>query len=146
MRSRARTLLIVPGDNPGRFGNAVASGADGVILDLEDAVAASEKDVARSHVARWVEVGGAAVIRVNAVGTTWFGDDVAALRDLSCTVMLPKASPESVETVVDALGEHVSVVALVETAAGIMAAWSISQLPQVIRLAFGTGGWRRPPG
>ena len=53
----ASTLLFVPGDRPGRFAKAVASGADGVILDLEDAVAPPDKDDARSHVAQWLAGG-----------------------------------------------------------------------------------------
>lgn len=134
----ARTLLFVPGDRPGRFAKAVASGADGVILDLEDAVAAPDKDAARSHVAQWLTGGLAAVVRVNAVDTPWFTEDLAALRGSSCTVMLPKASADGVAAVVDALGGQTRVLALVETAAGIVRASSICARPQVIRLAFGS--------
>src|SRR5664279_5957553 len=107
----ARTLLFVPGDRPGRFDKAVASGADGVILDLEDAVAASNKNDARSHVAQWLTGGTAAVVRINAVDTPWFADDLAALRGSSCTVMLPKASADGVAAVVDALGGQTRVLA-----------------------------------
>ena len=134
----ARTLLFVPGDRPGRFEKAVASGADGVILDLEDAVAASAKGEARAHVAHWLTGGTAAVVRVNAVDTPWFADDLAALRGSGCTVMLPKASSDGVAAVVDLLGEQTRVLALVETAAGIMQAASICAVPQVFRLAFGS--------
>lgn len=48
------TWLYVPGDRPDRFGKAVASGADAVILDLEDAVALQRKDYARSAVADFI--------------------------------------------------------------------------------------------
>jgi citrate lyase subunit beta/citryl-CoA lyase len=136
--ARARTLLFVPADRPGRFAKAVASGADGVILDLEDAVAPPDKDEARSHVAHWLANGPPTVVRVNGVGTPWFTADVAALRDSSCTVMLPKASAAGVAAVVEALGEQTRVLALVETAAGIVQASSICAMPQVIRLAFGS--------
>lgn len=134
----ARTLLFVPGDRPGRFAKAAASGADGMILDLEDAVAPSDKDAARSHVVDWLTGGLPAVVRVNAVETPWFSRDLAALRGSSCTVMLPKASAEGVAAVVDSLGEQTRVLALVETAAGVMQATSVCELPQVIRLAFGS--------
>jgi citrate lyase subunit beta / citryl-CoA lyase len=134
----ARTLLFVPGDRPGRFAKAVSSGADGVILDLEDAVAASEKDAARSHVAQWLTGGLAAVVRVNAVDTPWFTADLAALRGSACTVMLPKASADGVAAVLDSLGEQTRVLALVETAVGVMHASSICALPQVTRLALGS--------
>lgn len=134
----ARTLLFVPGDRPDRFDKAVASGADGVILDLEDAVAPPDKDRARSHVAHWLADGAQAVVRINGLGTPWFTGDLAALRGSSCTVMLPKASVAGVAAVVDDLGEQTRVLALVETAAGIAQASSICAVPQVIRLAFGS--------
>jgi citrate lyase subunit beta/citryl-CoA lyase len=136
--ANARTLLFVPGDRPGRFAKAAASGADGVILDLEDAVAPPDKDAARSHVAHCLAGGPPAAVRINGVGTPWFTRDLAALRGSSCTVMLPKASAAGVAAVVDTLGEQVRVIALVETAAGIVQAPSICALPEVIRLAFGS--------
>jgi len=136
--ANARTLLFVPGDRPTRFAKAAASGADGVILDLEDAVTAPGKDAARSHVAHWLAGGSPAVVRINGLGTQWFADDVAALGGSSCTVMLPKASVGGVAAVVEALGGQTRVVALVETAAGIVQASAICALPQVIRLAFGS--------
>ena len=136
--TRASTLLFVPGDRPGRFAKAVASGADGVILDLEDAVAVPDKDAARSNVAQWLTGGLAAVVRINAFDTPWFTEDLAALRRSACTVMLPKASAEGVAAVVESLGERARVLALVETAAGVVRASSICALPQVTRLAFGS--------
>ncbi len=48
------TALYVPGDRPERFAKAVATGAQLVILDLEDAVAAGHKDAARQHVVDWL--------------------------------------------------------------------------------------------
>ena len=47
-----RSYLFVPGDRPERFAKALAAGADVVILDLEDAVAAPNKALAREHIAR----------------------------------------------------------------------------------------------
>lgn len=134
----ARTLLFVPGDRPDRFAKAVRSGADGVILDLEDAVAPSEKGAARSHVVDWLTGGPPAAVRINAVDTPWFAKDVAALRGSSCIVMLPKATTEGVAAVVEALGDQIRVLALVETAAGVVQASSVCGLPQVVRLAFGS--------
>lgn len=52
--ARARSLLFVPGHTPQRFDRALASGADAVILDLEDAVAPQDKAQAREHVAAWL--------------------------------------------------------------------------------------------
>ena len=59
----ARTYLFVPGTRPERFGKALASGADVVVLDLEDAVAASEKASARQTIASWL-VGAAPGVQV----------------------------------------------------------------------------------
>ena len=52
-RARHRWYLFVPGNRPARFDKALASGADMVIVDLEDAVPPDEKDEARSTVAAW---------------------------------------------------------------------------------------------
>ncbi len=52
--SVALTYLYVPGDRPERFDKALASGADAIVLDLEDAVAADRKVLARETVARWI--------------------------------------------------------------------------------------------
>ena len=48
---KLRSLLFVPGDRPERFAKAAASGADALILDLEDSVVAAAKDGARANVA-----------------------------------------------------------------------------------------------
>jgi citrate lyase subunit beta/citryl-CoA lyase len=135
----ARSLLFVPGDKPARFAKAEASGADGVVLDLEDAVAAANKDAARSGVAAWLATGRSGTVRVNAADTPWFADDLSMLGGAGDTsVMLPKASVESVAAVVAALGERTRVVVLLETAPGILSAAAICGCPNVIRAAFGS--------
>lgn len=135
----ARSLLFVPGDRPDRFAKAVAAGADGVVLDLEDAVAAASKGAARSHVAAWLESGKTAIVRINAADTPWFADDLSAIiAGQGVTVMLPKASMDGVAAVASQIGEQTGIVALVETAAGILDAAAICQSPNVIRAAFGS--------
>jgi citrate lyase subunit beta/citryl-CoA lyase len=134
----ARTLLFVPGNRPERFDKAARSSADGVILDLEDAVAPKDKASARAHVAAWLAAGNTAAVRINAVGTPWFDDDVSALGRHASAVMLPKASPDGTAFAVDALGDTVKVVALIETAAGILDAAAICRSRNVIRAAFGS--------
>ena len=52
--STALTYLYVPGSAPQRFDKAVASGADAIVLDLEDAVSVADKVSARHTVAEWV--------------------------------------------------------------------------------------------
>jgi malate synthase len=56
----ARSYLYVPGSRPDRFASAIASGADVVILDLEDSVAPEAHDTARAHVAALIEQRGPA--------------------------------------------------------------------------------------
>src|SRR3546814_17660517 len=55
MLMRLRSLLFVPGDRPERFAKAAASGADAIILDLEDSVAPANKAAARGHIADYLE-------------------------------------------------------------------------------------------
>jgi len=92
---RLRSLLFVPGDRPERFAKAAASGADALILDLEDSVAAAAKGAARDAVAAYLRAphGGAAVmVRVNPLGGDLIAADLAALAGLSAAaVVLPKA-------------------------------------------------------
>jgi citrate lyase subunit beta/citryl-CoA lyase len=54
---RLRSLLFVPGDRPDQMEKALASQADALILDLEDAVASQRKDEARRHVAAFLNRG-----------------------------------------------------------------------------------------
>ncbi|MDR6787910.1 citrate lyase subunit beta/citryl-CoA lyase [Sphingomonas sp. BE138] len=92
---RLRSLLFVPGDRPERFDKAAASGADALILDLEDAVAPSGKATARAAVAeRLRDARGAAAVfvRVNPLDTALCDEDLAALAGSSPDgVVLPKA-------------------------------------------------------
>lgn len=136
--AESRTLLFVPGDRPERFAKATASGADGIILDLEDAVTPVNKAVARGHVAAWLSHRNTAAVRVNAVTTPWFAADLEAVREYSCAIILPKASVEAVASVTTELGDRARIVALVETAAGVVDAVSICRAPNVIRAAFGS--------
>jgi citrate lyase subunit beta/citryl-CoA lyase len=92
---RLRSLLFVPGDRPERFDKAIASGADALILDLEDAVSAAAKHAARTAVAaRLREPRGdtAVFVRINPLDTDLCADDIAAVAGLAPDgVVLPKA-------------------------------------------------------
>jgi citrate lyase subunit beta / citryl-CoA lyase len=133
------TLLFVPGDRPERFDKAVASGADAVIIDLEDSVPAANKATARSAAVSWL-ASNQAFVRVNPART----DECAAdLRMLSSakgvsTLVLPKAeSPGDIDHLLEQLELHPQVVALIESAAGLAAAAAIAAHPAVALLAFG---------
>ncbi|WP_434734612.1 CoA ester lyase (plasmid) [Rhizobium sp. YTUHZ044] len=92
---RLRSLLFVPGDRPERFEKALASGADAVILDLEDSVAPANKPKARETVHEFAHrYAGETVllIRVNPLTSPEFEADLAALNGLHpFAIMLPKA-------------------------------------------------------
>ena len=66
----ARTFLFVPGNRPERFSKAAAAQPDIVVIDLEDAVSAADKDNAREHVDEWLSAGNTGMVRINAVDTT----------------------------------------------------------------------------
>src|SRR5665213_2024094 len=137
----ARSLLFVPGDRPDRFEKAVASGADAVICDLEDAVPDKHKDTARANVARWLSRTGVACVRIKAMDSPYFDADCAALAQLPglLGVLVPKAAePVGFAALNAALGSDVRIVALIETALGIHRAYEIAATPGVARLAFGS--------
>lgn len=131
----ARTLLFVPGDRPDRFAKAAAAGAEVVIIDLEDAVRAEHKEQAREAVRDWLQ-GNRACVRLNAAGTPWHDDDLAAFRGLTAGVVLPMAA-----SAFDATAVHratgAPVLAIVETARGVLEAAAIADAEGVVRLAFG---------
>lgn len=136
--SSATTFLFVPGDRPDRFARAAASGADIVVLDLEDGVAPSGRALARQAVVAWLAAGNDAVVRISATGTEDQVADLAALAGTSPAVMLAKAeSASDVEALTLALGPGADVVALVESARGLFDAEAIAASPGVRRMALG---------
>ncbi|TLH50089.1 CoA ester lyase [Mycolicibacterium aubagnense] len=130
----ARSLLFVPGDRPERFTKAAGCGADQIILDLEDAVAPALKALARRHVRDWLAGGGAGIVRVNGFDTRWCTDDLAMVAEYGCPVMLPKADAETLRS----LALDVPVIALIETARGVLGAAGVCRVPGVVRVAFGS--------
>ncbi len=140
----ARSFLFVPATRPERYAKALASGADAVIIDLEDAVGAADKAAARQALAAaWPGLPAAqkqrVLVRVNAAGTAWHEDDLALLGRLRvAAVVVPKAeAAASLAPVARAGGAGCAVVPLIESVAGLDAADALARAPQVIRLAFG---------
>ncbi len=134
----ATTFLFVPGDRPERFDRAAGSGADVVIVDLEDGVARANRPAARVNVLSFLRAGGSAVVRINARGTPDHTHDVRALRAVVSHVMLSKTeSAADVRSAVAEIGGDVQVIALIESARGVTEATSIATCDVVIRLAFG---------
>jgi citrate lyase beta subunit len=128
--SRVRSLLFAPGSDERKLVKALASAADAVVADLEDAVAPGEKTAARALVrdvfATVEGPGPLRLVRVNAVGTEFHDDDMAAVAAIAPdAIVLPKATADAV----DALGTAgPPVVAIVETARGLRPPFDVVHL------------------
>jgi len=123
-----RSLLFLPASNPRAIAKAREAGADLVILDLEDAVKPDDKRAARGAA---VEAVGSdwptpVAIRVNGVGTEWHSLDIDAVaRSSAELVVVPRAiSAHLVHGIADAVNKPV--LAMIETAAGVLAAAEIA--------------------
>ncbi len=144
--AQARSFLFVPADRPERYAKALASGADVVIVDLEDAVAPAARPAARAALlAAWPDWPGTmrsrTVVRVNPYGTASHADDVALVRRLAADglggVMLAKS--ERAESLVElgAACPGTALLPLIESGAGLDALDAIAQVPGVVRLVLG---------
>ena len=131
--------LFVPANRPERFAKA-AAGTDTIIVDLEDAVATRFKDEARAAAApALASVTGADVwLRVNGTETSWHEADVRLARESDVAgLVVPKAeSAGQLKGLRAVLSPRQSLVALVETARGIRAAYEIAEASD--RLIFGS--------
>ena len=138
-----RTVLFSPGDRPDMCRKAPSTGADTVVFDLEDAVAPSRKAEARAAVADLLadesfDPGVEVAVRVGADPAT----DLDALADAGRldAVMVPKADAETVSRVAEALdarGLSIPILALIETATGVLDAREVAATPAVDALCFG---------
>ena len=145
--AQACSFLFVPATHPERLPKALASGADMVIADWEDAVAPADKAGARAALLQAVALLDAQqrarlLVRINAEGSPWFADDLAALARLMALglagVVVPKAERvQTLQTVAQAAGSRAELLPLVESVAGLAAVDALAQAPQVARLTFG---------
>ncbi|MFJ6027462.1 HpcH/HpaI aldolase/citrate lyase family protein [Pseudarthrobacter sp. NPDC092424] len=135
------SLLFCPADRPERYQKAAAR-ADAVILDLEDAVAPGDKQRARGAILAQVGATGEVpelepsrtIVRVNPVGTEEFEKDLHCLAHTPYrTVMLAKAEDAAQ---LEALADY-HVIALCETALGVLNAPAIAAAPNVVALMWG---------
>ena len=133
------TYLFVPGDRPDRFEKAMGSGADRVILDLEDAVRPDAKGAARRAILAasldWSRV----VVRINDAASPFLEDDLRCLADLkAAAVMLPKAETAgTLSRIVEAAGREIEVLVQIETVRGLEAVPELLGHPSARRAAFG---------
>src|SRR6266699_526139 len=89
------SYLFVPGNRPERFDKALRSGADAIVIELEDAVAADDKALAREHIGAWLnaqsDVAERVLVRITDAGTPWFDADLGLVRSAGIrAIMLPK--------------------------------------------------------
>jgi len=137
--TQPRSYLFVPGDRPERIAKALASGADAVIVDLEDAVAPANKNAARDAVAGALESTQPFVLRINGADTAWFADDARlAAHPGVAAVMLPKAASADPVAALHAASGGKPVLALVESAAGVANVAALAATTGVARLVFGS--------
>lgn len=123
-----RSVLFLPASNPRAIAKAREAGADLVVLDLEDAVKPADKEAARAAAVEAVSVSWTmpVAIRVNGVGTEWHSLDLDAVASSSADLaVLPRASSAHI---VHDVAETVRkpVLAMIETAAGVLAAADIA--------------------
>jgi citrate lyase subunit beta/citryl-CoA lyase len=140
----ARTLLFVPGNRPERFDKAARSGADAVVIDLEDAVAAADKPAARTHIAQqWAALRAIdvpLVVRVNAVDGQVPADDLALVSALPglAALMVPKAESADTLAALHSATGGVALLPLIETAAGLDNVKAVAGAAGVLRLVVGS--------
>lgn len=136
-------FLFVPGTRPERFAKALDSGAGGVIIDLEDAVAAEDKDMARNAIrTAWpsftAEQKKRLVIRSNSPGSKFYSADLILAQELDVACLLiPKS--ESLDEMNGAalVLPNTALIPMIETAIGLDHLREIANSNQVIRLALG---------
>src|SRR5579885_3360141 len=155
-------MLFAPGNHQRRLEKTREVPCDAVIADLEDAVAESEKTAARTSVVRWLQQPRGdrfAFVRINALGTPWAFDDLAAVvvRGID-GVVLPKAEGARDLHIADYLiSAHersrelvpgsIEIMPIVETAKGVENMREIARASaRVKRMAFGTGDYTNDTG
>lgn len=139
-----RSVLFMPGANARALAKSRELPADGLIFDLEDAVAPDVKEAARGAVGRAVAEGGYGrrelVLRVNPLDSEWGKADLAAAAAMPVdAVLLPKV--ESAARVAEAaarLPERIAVWCMIETPLGILNVREIAEAPRVAALVLGT--------
>lgn len=146
MKNR-RSMLFMPGNNPGMLVSADILGADSIIYDLEDAVALDEKDSARNLVRNALSflkfTHSEITVRINPIDSPYWEKDLEAIIPvLPDGIVIPKASVDAVHSVEQKINEikkahnitkNFSFLMLVESARGIMDVNSIAKASPLIQ-------------
>ncbi|HKU70623.1 MAG TPA: CoA ester lyase [Burkholderiales bacterium] len=140
MTSISRSYLFVPGNRADRIAKARAAGPHAVIVDLEDAVAPTDKAAARTAVSQALSAEHPVLLRVNGPGTPWHDDDLALCKSPGVAgILLPKTEEaDHVRHAASRLGSQAFILPIIETAAGFANAGALAKAARVQRLAFGT--------
>ena len=145
-----RSVLYMPGSNARALEKGRTLAADGLILDLEDAVAPDAKETARNQIRDAVKQGGYGrrelIVRVNGLDTQWGRDDLAAAATFGAdAILLPKVESagavHQAETILAAAGapDDLAIWCMMETPLGMLHAEEISEAsPRVGALVMGT--------
>lgn len=144
-----RSWLFTPGTKPERFTRAAEVGADVVIIDLEDAVAAGGKAAARTAAMDWLSQAPdghtGRALRINAPGTAFGLEDMLALLHSGAqpdAIIVPKADSPDILRLLDGLltqsGKTARLIALIESARGVEKAEAMARAtPRLDALFFG---------
>ncbi|HSF63340.1 MAG TPA: CoA ester lyase [Paracoccaceae bacterium] len=138
-----RSVLYIPGSRERALEKARDLPADAIIFDLEDAVAAEEKDAARDTLRRLlgeIDYGPRArIVRVNALDTPWGAADLAAFAGTEVEALLiPKVSRAADLDAVAARVPGLPLWAMMETAQGMLNAAEIAAHPRLAGMVMGT--------
>lgn len=146
----SRSWLLVSGaSSEETIAAALESEADSVIIDLEDGCPPDQKETARQHTVEMLNASASAWVRVNGNDSPYWKDDLAALnhaKGLKGVMLAMAEDPDQVTRTAMMLPAGTPVIALIETALGMVNAVAIAKAPGTFRLAFGLGDYRRDTG
>lgn len=147
-----RSMLFLPGNTPNIIVNGEILGADAVILDLEDAVAPTEKDSARILVRNAIGRMGfgkcEVIVRINSIDTPFWERDLDAIIPVKPSLIMPPKTScaqdvQRVDAYISALEEKlgwekntVGLIPLIETALGVENAFAIASASERVRAIF----------
>lgn len=145
----SRSWLLTSASNEESFEPNYESEADSIILDMEDAVPADRKEEARERVIQALNQGMRAWVRINDITTEFWEGDLAALskaEGLRGIVLAKTEHPHDVTRTAMMSRAGTPIIALIESAVGIVNAVDIARAPGTFRLAFGMGDYRKDTG
>jgi citrate lyase subunit beta/citryl-CoA lyase len=141
--AHARTFLFVPGHRADRFDKAIASGADAIVIDLEDSVPSVAKAEARASIEReWTRLRAMSVpvlVRINGTNTDAGQQDLVWLERLAAAAAVVLSKSESPQQIISVhrRANGAPVLPIIESATGYAALSALADTPGVVRLAIG---------